>query len=231
LDAVVRALGAGSGTHLHRLAHGIDDRPIEPDRAAKSVGHEETFSTDRRDLAGLEVDIVRMSDAVSNRMREAKVVGRTVTLKLKFADFRLISRSKSIPSATRSGVRIADVARALLKDVETADQVLANGVRLLGVSLSSLTIAESDVAVHRDAESRADRVDLQLDLFAADAPRPVAEERGEIRDAAFDQAIAAVRERFGDDAVAPASLATDKGLRVKRRGDTQWGPSSPDPSD
>jgi DNA polymerase IV len=229
LDAVGRSVGAGIGGHLHQLAQGIDDRPVEPDRTAKSVGHEETFSTDRRDLDGLGVDIVRMSDAVSNRMREGKVVGRTVTLKLKFADFRLITRSKSIPVATRSGVRIADVARALLLEPETIDLVQAHGIRLLGVSMASLS--ESDGEGGGSVVEVASSTDVQLDLFAPPAePSIAADDALKSKSAAqsraaFDEAIAAVRERFGDGAVAPASLATDRGLRVKRRGDTQWGPS------
>ncbi len=231
LDTVIRALGSGTGSHLHRLAHGIDDRPVESDREPKSVGHEETFSSDRRDLDGLRVDIVRMADAVSNRMREAKVAGRTVTLKLKFADFRLITRSKSIAMPTRSGIKISDVARALLLEDDTADQVLANGVRLLGVSMSSLTPSLTEGS---DETAEVPQLAAQLDLFGAaddrvddhDGGRQPSSSAG--RDAAFDQAIAAVRERFGDGAVAPASLATEKGLRVKRRGDTQWGPTEPD---
>jgi DNA polymerase IV len=234
LDVVVRALGNSSGHHLHQLAQAIDERPVQPDRAVKSVGHEETFSSDRRDLAGLAVDATRLADAVSNRMREAKVVGRTITLKIKFADFRMITRARSIAVPTMSGIRIADIARQLLSETDTADQVLSAGVRLLGVSVSSLN---DDVAHEIGAESSTEvsaGADVQLDLFGSqDASARDGGGRGgpahviDRDDDAFQAAIAAVREKFGDHAVAPASLATERGVRVKRRGDTQWGPSAP----
>jgi DNA polymerase IV len=231
LDSVVRALGNSNGHHLHQLAQAIDDRPVQPDRGVKSVGHEETFSTDRRDIAGLAVD-ARMADAVSNRMREAKVVGRTITLKIKFADFRQITRAKSIPTSTMSGIRIAEVARQLVNEAELVDLMQASGVRLLGVSVSSLQpFSSEDKTVEPEIATGAE---VQLDLFGESDPhvKPThsannAQSPPNPNDAAFQAAIQAVREKFGDHAVAPASLATTAGLRVKRRGDTQWGPSAP----
>ncbi len=242
-DSVVTALGRANGSHLYALANGIDDRPVESDRALKSVGHEETFSTDRRDLAGLAVDATRMADAVSNRMREARVTGRTVSLKIKFADFRLITRSKTT-TWTGSGIHIADVARSLLNEPELVEQIHAAGVRLLGVSVSSLRSSEpasglagSGLFAGNAADANSDSVAPnqttsaeQLDLFAVPAPPegPSDASTGAPQthsSEAFDQAIDAVRQRFGDDAVAPASLVTEKGLRTKRRGDTQWGPA------
>ncbi len=227
LDAAVRALGNSNGHHLHQLAQAIDDRPVQPDRAVKSVGHEETFMTDRRDIAGLCVDATRMADAVSNRMREAKVVGRTVTLKVKFADFRAITRAKSIEIPTMSGIRIAEVARQLVNAPDTVDQIMSGGVRLLGVSMSSLQPADEAIVAGDEESHTVASTEVQLDLFA-EPQEPVTSGGAatpDRNDDAFQAAIAAVREKFGDHAVAPASLATDNGLQVKRRGDTQWGPS------
>jgi DNA polymerase IV len=228
-DTVIRAVGKVNGAHLHRLSLAIDDRPVESDRAVKSVSHEETFVTDVRDLDALNIDIIRMADAVSNRMREASLLGRTITLKLKFPDFSMITRAKTIPVATASGIRIAEVASALLRTADTADQVAAAGVRLLGVGVSGLSPSDG----RGSAKGAAGEVTAlsevgeaaQLDLFAATEPSSTAPEHETETQAAFDEAIAKVREKFGDSALAPAALATAKGLRVKRRGDTQWGPS------
>jgi DNA polymerase IV len=230
LDTVVRALGKASGNHLHQLAHAIDDRPIESDRQVKSIGHEETFSADLRDLTELSRHVVRMADAVSNRMRDANMVGRTITLKVKFPDFTLATRAKSIATPTASGIRIAEVASALLRVEATADRVQAEGVRLLGVSMSALTPVGSQADTLASDEdgpgpevSGGDHLE-QLDLFsgpATDEAQPATPEKS----VAVDAAIAAIRERFGDHAVAPAVLASERGLQVKRRGDTQWGPS------
>ncbi len=215
-DTLIRAVGNAHGRHLHALSRGIDDRPVVADRGVKSIGHEETFGTDFHDTAMLKPEIVRMADAVSNRMRDAGQVARTITLKLKFADFRLITRSKTMPTTVMSGVTMASVALALLAEPDVTDQVHQHGVRLLGVSVSNLSpIGDGPAPVEVD----------QLDLFAS------AEEEETVRPtpAALDEAISSVRQKFGDAAVAPATLATNQGLRVKKRGDTQWGPSLPGP--
>jgi DNA polymerase-4 len=193
LGALAAALGEASSRHLHELAHGRDDRPVEPEQQTKSVGHEETFSRDHHRAETLQREIVRMADAVGTRLKRAGLAGRTVTLKVRFHDFRTITRSATQPAPVDAGPTIARVAKELLAAVDPSP-----GVRLLGVSVSGLT----------DDPTR----QLTLDDVAV----------GSWDDAS--QAVDDIRRRFGDAAIGPASLAGADGLRIKRRGDQQWGP-------
>jgi len=127
------ALGTASGSHLHKLANAVDHRPVLVDQSAKSIGHEETFPRDLVDRDVLGRELVRMSDAVGSRLREAGVAGRTVTLKVRFADFSTITRSSTLPEPIDGAHAIRQVADALLAKVDVGD-----GVRLLGVAVSQL---------------------------------------------------------------------------------------------
>lgn len=196
-DTLVNAVGRAHGTHLARLAAGIDDRPVEPDREVKSVSHEETYPVDLYARSDLDAEIVRMADAVATRLRRAGLAGRTVTLKVRFGDFVTKTRSRTDPVGLAEGPPIALLARALLDEVD-----LSQGVRLLGVGVSNLG-PQSD----REAE----QLTLSLDT-------------GSWRDAS--DAVDEVRRRFGDAAVGPATILGGDGLRVKRAGDTQWGPGA-----
>jgi DNA polymerase IV len=133
LQGLVAALGTSHGHHLHELANGRDERPVEPDRQVKSIGHEQTFREDLHDRASIALEVLRMADAVAARAREAGVAGRTVQLKVRFGDFSTITRAKSVPEPLSSGPEITAVGRALLEEIDTS-----LGVRLLGVSLSGL---------------------------------------------------------------------------------------------
>ena len=132
LDALTAALGQAHGRHLHELAHGRDPRPVEPHQEAKSISHEETFPTDIFDRQSLEAEIVRLADSVGSRLRGAGLVGRTVNLKIRFGDFRTVSRSETV-APTDSGAAIARCAKRLLARLDPRD-----GVRLLGVGVSSI---------------------------------------------------------------------------------------------
>jgi DNA polymerase-4 len=202
LSTVTGALGEAQGRHLHALAWARDDRAVEPDRAVKSVGHEETYATDHFSLDGLRTEALRMSDAVANRLREAGVAGRTVTLKVRFASFQTITRSRTVPRPVDSGAAVARVATELLEAVDPSP-----GVRLLGVSVSNL--------VPRPGE--------QLRLGEDDGAGGAATRD---REPAVARAVDEVRRRFGDAAVGPATLLRADGLGVKRRGDQQWGPGN-----
>ena len=127
---LVAALGTANGQHLHALAWARDDRPVETDRPIKSIGHEETFAADRHDAADLLREVNRQANAVATRLRRHGSLGRTVTLKVRFGDFRTITRSRTVREPLGAAKAIARLAAELLDSV---------GVRLLGVTVSNLT--------------------------------------------------------------------------------------------
>ena len=132
------SLGPAAGRHLHDLSWGRDDSPVVPARQPKSIGHEETYATDYHDRPPLLRELVRLADAVGDRARSQNLAGRTVTIKVRFGDFRTITRSRSLPRATDSGAVMARVAGELLEAVD-----VSVGVRLLGLSLSNLLEVET----------------------------------------------------------------------------------------
>ncbi|MDP1819304.1 MAG: DNA polymerase IV [Acidimicrobiales bacterium] len=194
-DRVARdLLGGASGTHLQQLARGIDDRAVVPDQRPKSIGHEETFARDHHRFDTLQHELVRLGDSVATRLRAAGVAGRTVSIKVRFNDFRTITRAATLPAPVDTGPDVIRAATALLERVDPTP-----GVRLLGIHVSQL--------VEQPAR--------QLSLDDVEAP-------------SWDDAtgaIDAIRARFGASAIVPASLAGPEGIRIKRRGDQQWGPS------
>jgi DNA polymerase-4 len=195
-DTLVRALGNALGHHLHELAWARDPRRVEPQRDSKSIGHEETYARDHHDLDALGREVVRLADAVASRLHAAGLAGRTVTIKVRFADFRTITRSKTVKDPLANGPEMAQVGQALLAGVDPSP-----GVRLLGLSASNL--------VARPA--------TQLSL--GDAARARSWD-------GVGRAVEEVRRRYGAASVGPAALLAEAtpGLRVRRLGDQQWGP-------
>jgi DNA polymerase-4 len=190
---VCSALGDAAGRHLHALSWGRDDRPVVPEQRPKSIGHEETYATDLHEAAAVDAEVVRLSDAVAARLRRAGLGGRTVTLKVRFHDFRTITRSATLSDPVDSGTLLARTAKGLAEKIDPS-----SGVRLLGVSVSGLS----------------EHPTQQLSLTEQDA--------GSWTE--VDAAVDAIRARFGDRAIGPAVLVGRSGVRVKRRGDQQWGP-------
>ena len=129
---VVNALGQASGTHLLALSNALDDRPIEVDRDPKSIGHEETYPHDLHDADDLERELVRLADAVSGRLRRHGSGARTLTLKVRFAGFRTVTRSTTLASSVDTGPELVASLRPLLRALDVSP-----GVRLLGVSTSN----------------------------------------------------------------------------------------------
>ncbi|MDQ3246645.1 MAG: DNA polymerase IV [Pseudomonadota bacterium] len=123
-----------SGRWYWRICRGIDEREVKPDRPYKSVSAERTFDTDLRDPAALAAELERIAGYAWVRIERAEVAGRTVTLKVKFADFTLISRSKSFGAAVPDQDAFAAAGQALL----AALHPLPKGIRLLGLGLHNL---------------------------------------------------------------------------------------------
>ena len=195
-ENVVAVLGRSQGRHLHSLANGQDEREVEPDRAMKSIGQEETFSRDHHLRSTLDHELVQFADSVASRLRAQGLVGRTVQLKVRFGDFTTITRSTTLVVAVDDSRSLLEAGRGLLALVDPAQ-----GVRLLGLSVSGLSSDSSrqltfDEAISGPGWQEADRT------------------------------IDEIRARFGDEAIGPAVAAGPDGLRLKRRGAQQWGPDA-----
>jgi DNA polymerase-4 len=166
------AAGVGSAADtLAALARGIDDRPVEPLSPPKSVGAEETFETDHRGAERLRATLRRQAERVARELREQGYAARTVTLKLRFADFSTITRSHT-GDPTQDGLTIYRQVIALLDRVSRAQPV-----RLIGLSVSGLGPAGEGqlslldaAAVRRERLARA--VDRLLERFGDVAVRP-----------------------------------------------------------
>ncbi|MGF1600153.1 MAG: DNA polymerase IV [Acidimicrobiales bacterium] len=201
VDLLVRAVGDANGRHLHEVANGRDERPVEAERPTKSMSHEETFERDLTDRAELRRQLVRMADSVAARLRGAGLRGRTVTLKLRYGTFETVTRASTLDRPTDSARTIVTVAGGLLDglDVEA-------GVRLLGVGATALTDRVADQLTFDDLVSPGGEV-------AADWERA-------------NDAVDRIRHRFGGAAIGPAALLEGGRIRPKERGQGQWGPDA-----
>lgn len=148
LERLSAWFGEATGRHLHSLAWARDPRAVEEREHEKSFGHNHTFFRDVTETAELQSEILRLATGVGRRLRDAGVQARTVTLTVRFHDFRTITRSRTLPEAT-------DVTRVL---VETAWSLLEQlgeiaPVRLLGVRASSVQAAADHGLLWDDTET------------------------------------------------------------------------------
>jgi DNA polymerase-4 len=134
-----------AGTYYYSISRGVDERPVRANRIRKSVGAENTFPTDLTELDAMVAELEPLIDKVWRHCESTGNRGRTVTLKVKFADFEIITRSRSVSSAISNGEDLARLAIGLLENA----MPLPKAVRLLGVSLSSLQ-GENDTAPQLD---------------------------------------------------------------------------------
>jgi DNA polymerase-4 len=123
-----------------RICRGIDEREVKPDRPYKSVSAERTFDEDLSDPGRLAAELERIAGYAWARVERAEVAGRTVTLKVKYGDFTIITRSKSFSSTVRDLAAFTAAGHALL----AALHPLPKGIRLLGLGLHNLIEHEFD---------------------------------------------------------------------------------------
>ena len=159
------------GRRLHRCARGEDDRPVDPARETKSISSEITLDRDLSDPAALRPILWRLAETVARRLKKAGLAGGGVTLKLKTADFRIVTRARRLGAATQSADELFKAAAPLL--VREAD---GRAFRLIGIGAHDLVEAGQAA---------------QGDLFAGSAAG----------DDGVDKALDAVREKFGEDAI------------------------------
>ncbi len=167
---LMRRYGA-EGQRLARLCRGLDDRDVDPVRERKSVSAENTFERDIASFRPLEKRLWAAAEEVSDRLKEKKLAGSTVTLKLKTADFRILTRARSLESPTQLAGKIFAASRELL-----AREINGTRYRLLGVGVSALADAE-------------------------DADPPDLIDTGATRRAVAERAIDRVRGKFGHEAM------------------------------
>lgn len=122
-----------SGYFFYKIVRGIDDRPVQPERETKSVGSEDTFPFDLTDVEDMHMELEKIASAVVKRLQRHQLEGRTITLKIKFHNFKTITRSHSYPDPTQDRNIILDTVKQLLAHVDLENK----RVRLLGISLSN----------------------------------------------------------------------------------------------
>lgn len=181
VPTLIGELGKATGTRLHELAWGRDDRRVADSAAAESsIGAETTFAVDSADPNVLARELLALADKTARRARLAGVRGRTVSIKVRYADFTTVTRAVTLATPTDVSHAVYFTAHDLLSKLRAAG---AGRVRLLGVRLEGLVAA--------------DEVVEQLELGAQD-PRPGWREA----ETAVDRAVA----RFGASAIRPAAL-------------------------
>lgn len=176
VQSLKKVLGA-SGEHVYRLSWGIDPRSVTPVRVEKSIGAEETFVADTADDDLLRRELLRLSHRTAVRLRSSGLVARTVSLKLRFADFSTISRSRTVPTPIDSAQLLYGVAGQLLDSLGSRPM----SVRLIGVRAEHL--------------EEAGQTALQLSL-----------DRREDNWRSAEKALDRVTEKFGSKSVLPARL-------------------------
>jgi DNA polymerase-4 len=122
-----------AGNWYYEIARGRDDRPVQPDRERKSAGSERTFAEDLTDPAGIEARVIEVSEDVWRWCEKTHARGRTVTVKIKWADFQISTRSRSMETAIATRDKLHEVALDLIRSVFPPPK----GVRLVGVTLSN----------------------------------------------------------------------------------------------
>jgi DNA polymerase-4 len=133
-QTLIRALGEAAGVSLYELAWGRDYRDVEPEEVDKSISAAETFDSDTEDQEIVLRELLRLTEKATYRMREKDFSARTISIKVRFADFKTITRSKTVPLAISATHEVFEVVRNLF----LALKLDRARIRLVGVSLDGL---------------------------------------------------------------------------------------------
>jgi len=172
-----------NGVRMHRLSMGMDDRDVVPEHETKSVGNERTFMHDISALEDAKKALLALATQVGQRMRRKTMTGKTVSLKVKYHDFKQITRARTLSDFTDDGLAIYRAACDLLSKTEVGRRP----VRLLGISLSQLCFADGAG---------------QLSLFADDQSFGKRKE--------LNRALDSISEKHGGRSIRPATLICDE---------------------
>ncbi len=173
LTTLQRAVGVAAGAHLAALAAGIDDRAVTPHEAERSVGAETTFDTDVTDNTRLARELLALAERSAGRLREAGLVGRTISIKVRHADFTTITRSRSLPEATDVTQLIYATARGLLDGLAPLPALRLLGVRIEVISAADGSTHQLELGERLMGWREADRaVDRAASRFGRGAVRP-----------------------------------------------------------
>ncbi len=167
------------GIHMHQLSMGIDQRDVVTLHDIKSIGHEDTYSKDILDLEPVKRELLSLANRVARRMRRKGLEGKTITLKVKYSDFKRVTRAVTLHHYTSDSAEIYSKVCRLLEKTAVGKRP----VRLLGISLSNL--ADSDTG-------------RQLSLFSRDESSEKRKELNKIADS--------ILEKFGKRGIRPGSL-------------------------
>ncbi|MDT4899633.1 MAG: polymerase, partial [Pseudonocardiales bacterium] len=187
LDTLRRSVGTASAEHLSALAHGLDPRAVQPHEVEKSISSDRTLDVDLTAEAEVCRELLRLSEEVGSRVRERGFAARTIGIKIRYADFRTVTRVRTLPSWTDSTGELYETAVDLYRGLGLDRP----RIRLVGVKAENL----------REAGSIPEQLTLDMSPKAEPAP-------GRKR---ADQAIDAARARFGAAAVRPGSLVASPG--------------------
>lgn len=154
----LRPIFGNQAQQAYFLSYGRDDRPVEPDRDIKSIGDESTYEEDLTDRAAIERQIAMHADVVAQRLRKHKLAGRTVTLKIRFASFRTISRSVTLEFPTDLQEELYQSCIGLLSRI-----VIREGIRLIGVTASNLLPAMDMPSLFSEEREKRKKAALAMD--------------------------------------------------------------------
>lgn len=223
LNELIREIGTAHGNGLRDLAFARDDRPVEPEREAKSISVEDTFDTDRADRGELAGIIDADSRQVADRLIRARLLARTVTIKVRLPGFVTHTRSRTLLGPTDRPDLIGQIAQLLLDELD-----ISPGVRLLGVGVSGLTEENQRDLFSLEPAADSNAEDAAVLKSEQDHHGPVPDVRDDQQPDAMDAQTEPLDERLEADAPRPPSAGVDAEAAGLHRGQDKlsWPPGA-----